>query len=85
MIARSEFLTWSQGQQPSVMCKALVHRYKAMLIEKDLAPATIDLRLAAVRRLAQEAADDGLLDASVASSSQRCMGFGCTVSVSGFG
>ena len=56
-----------------------------MLIEKDLAPATIDLRLAAVRRLAQEAADDGLLDASVASSSQRCMGFGCTVSVSGFG
>src|ERR1035438_10286101 len=55
--ALDEFLTWSQGQQPSVLCKALVHRYKAMLLEKELAPATINLRLAAVRRLAQEAAD----------------------------
>jgi hypothetical protein len=50
--ALDEFLTWSQGQQPPVMCKALVHRYKAMLIEKELAPATINQRLAAVRRLA---------------------------------
>ena len=72
--ALDEFLTWSQGQQPSVMCKALVHRYKAMLIEKDLAPATINLRLAAVRRLAQEAADNGLLDASVASSISKVHG-----------
>ena len=56
------------------MCKALVHRYKAMLIEKDLAPATINLRLAAVRRLAQEAADNGLLDASVASSISKVHG-----------
>ena len=37
------------------MCKALVQRYKAMLIDKELAPATINQRLAAVRRLAQEA------------------------------
>ena len=44
--ALDEFLTWSQGQQPSVLCKALVHRYKAMLLEKELAPATINLRLA---------------------------------------
>ena len=66
--ALDEFLTWSQGQQPSVFCKLLVHRYKAMLIEKELAPATINQRLAAVRRLAQEAADNGLLDTSVASA-----------------
>jgi site-specific recombinase XerD len=50
--ALDEFLTWSQGQQPPMLCKALVNRYKAMLIEKKLAPATINLRLAAVRRLA---------------------------------
>jgi hypothetical protein len=39
--ALDEFLTWSQGQQPPVMSKALVHRYKAMLIKKELAPATV--------------------------------------------
>src|ERR1039457_360977 len=42
--ALDEFLTWSQGQQPSELCKALVNRYKAMLFEKELAPATINLR-----------------------------------------
>src|SRR5450756_246101 len=72
--ALDEFLTWSQGQEPSVLCKALVHRYKAMLIEKELAPATINQRLAAVRRLAQEAADNGLLDASVASAISKVRG-----------
>jgi site-specific recombinase XerC len=75
--ALDEFLTWSQGQQPSVMSKALVHRYKAMLIEKELAelaPATINQRLAAVRRLAQEAGDNGLLDASVASAISKVHG-----------
>jgi integrase len=72
--ALDEFLTWSQGQQPSVLCKALVNRYKAMLIEKELAPATINQRLVAVRRLVQEAADNGLLDASVASAISKVHG-----------
>ncbi len=56
------------------MSKALVHRYKAMLLEKKLAPATINLRLAAVRRLAQEMADNGLLDAGVASGISKVHG-----------
>jgi integrase len=72
--ALDEFLTWSQGQQPPVLCKALVHRYKAMLIEKELAPATINLRLAAVRRLAQEMADNGRLDVSAASAISKVHG-----------
>ena len=72
--ALDEFLTWSQGQQPAVMSKALVHRYKAMLIEKELAPATINQRLAAVRRLSQEAGDNGLLDASVAAAILKVCG-----------
>jgi site-specific recombinase XerD len=72
--ALDEFLTWSQGQQPPVLCKALVHRYKAMLIEKEMAPATINQRLAAVRRLAQEAGDNGHLDASVASAIAKVRG-----------
>ena len=72
--ALDEFLTWSQGQQPSLLCKALVHRYKAMLLAKELAPATINQRLAAVRRLAQEAADNGLLEASLAASISKVRG-----------
>src|SRR5450759_1442435 len=72
--ALDEFLTWSQGQQPSELCKALVNRYKSMLFEKELAPATINLRLAAVRRLAQEAADNGLLGVGVASSISKVRG-----------
>ena len=72
--ALDEFLTWSQGQPTPVLCKALVHRYKAMLLEKELAPATINLRLAAVRRLAQEAADNGLVDGSVASAISKVHG-----------
>jgi hypothetical protein len=47
-----------------------------MLFEKELAPATINLRLAAVRRLAQEMADNGLLDASVASTISKVVDFG---------
>ena len=72
--ALDEFLTWSQGEQPSVMSKALVNSYKAMLLEKKLAPATINLRLAAVRRLAQEAADNGLLDVSIAAAISKVRG-----------
>jgi integrase len=45
-----------------------------MLFEKELAPATINLRLAAVRRLAQEAADNGLVDGSVASAISKVHG-----------
>ena len=33
--ALDELLTWSQGQQPSTLSKALVNRYKAMLIDKE--------------------------------------------------
>src|SRR5664279_1449923 len=72
--ALDELLTWSQGQQPSALSKALVNRYKAMLIDKELAPATINQRLAAVRRLAQEAADNGLIDGSVASTISKVHG-----------
>jgi site-specific recombinase XerD len=46
-----------------------------MLIEeKHLAPATINQRLAAVRRLTQEAADNGLVHASVAAAIPRVRG-----------
>ena len=45
-----------------------------MLIDKELAPATINQRLAAVRRLTVEAAGNGLLEPSVAAAISRVHG-----------
>jgi hypothetical protein len=49
--------------------KTVVLRYRIQLDAKHLAPATINLRLAAVRRLAYEAADVGLLSPDLAAGS----------------
>ena len=44
----------------------MVLRYRSHLESRQLAPGTINLRLGAVRRLAYEAADCGLLSADLA-------------------
>jgi len=44
----------------------VVLRYRSHLESRQLAPGTINLRLGAVRRLAYEAADCGLLSADLA-------------------
>src|SRR5262249_918786 len=46
--------------------KTVVTRYRLHLEERLLAPGTINVRLAAVRRLAYEAADTGLLSPDLA-------------------
>ena len=52
----------------------VVLRYRIQLEAKHLAPATINLRLAAVRRLAYEAADVGLLSPDLAAGIRRVKG-----------
>jgi site-specific recombinase XerD len=69
-----EFLTWARYQSPVGFSKMLVQQYKSMLLEKHLAPSTINQRLAAVRRLAFEAADNGLLDPNIAAAIGRVHG-----------
>ncbi len=64
--ALDEFFTWVQGK--GSFSKALVTAYKSWLEEKNLAPATINLRLAAVRKLAEEASDNGLLQGDIAAA-----------------
>jgi len=56
------FLSWYQDQGKQALNKAVVLEYRAMLEGKSLSPATINLRLCAVRRLAVEAIDNGLID-----------------------
>jgi len=52
----------------------VVLRYRSHLESRELAPGTINLRLGAVRRLAYEAADCGLLSADLAAGIRRVKG-----------
>lgn len=60
--ALADFLDWHADQGRPALSKALVQRYKVKLQGDGLAPSTINLRLAAIRKLAREAADNGLVD-----------------------
>jgi site-specific recombinase XerD len=74
--ALAEFLDWVelQGQGIGTFSKALVIAYKSWLEEKGLAPATINLRLAAVRKLAEEGSDNGFLPGEIAAAIGRVKG-----------
>src|ERR1039458_5433719 len=69
------FLGWFQSKKPSSgFCKATVQAYRASLIESGLSPASINIRMTAIRRLAWEAADNGVLVPEVASAISRVKG-----------
>src|SRR5215831_12931723 len=59
--AIEDFVTWYRSEPRLAFSKTVVLRYRLELDARQLAPATINLRLAAMRRLAYEAADTGLL------------------------
>jgi site-specific recombinase XerD len=65
--ALTDFLEWWRGQaeRPS-FDRATVQRYRTHLESLALAPASINQKLSAVRKLAREAAYSGLLEVSVA-------------------
>jgi site-specific recombinase XerD len=65
--ALDEFLAWYQREQPaSGLSKATVQRYRAAAEARGLAASTVNVRLAALRKLATEAADSGLLNGEIA-------------------
>src|SRR5438093_7552750 len=59
--AIDEFIAWYCSESRLSFNKTLVTRYRIHLESRQLAPGTINVRLASVRRLAYEAADSGLL------------------------
>ena len=69
-----EFIDWYCSEPRLAFNKTVVTRYRIALEQKPYAPATISLRLAAVRRLAYEAADCGLLSADLAAGIRRVRG-----------
>lgn len=72
--AIDEFVAWYCSEPRLSFCKTVVNRFRAHLEERHLAPATVNLRLAAVRRLAYEAADSGLLSPELAAGIRRVKG-----------
>jgi len=69
-----EFTDWYCSEPRLAFNKTVVTRYRISLEQRHYAPAAINLRLAAVRRLAYEAADCGLLSPDLAAGIRRVKG-----------
>jgi site-specific recombinase XerD len=72
--AIDEFIHWYCSEPRLSFNKTVVTRYRIHLETRQLAAGTINGRLAAVRRLAYEAADAGLLSPELAAGIRRVKG-----------
>jgi site-specific recombinase XerD len=72
--AIDEFVEWYCSEPRLAFNRTVVLRYRFHMEERDLAPGTINVRMAAVRRLANEAADSGLLSPELAAGIHRVKG-----------
>src|SRR3954471_5653088 len=69
-----EFVAWYCSEPRLAFNRTVVLRYRIHIEQRKYAPATINLRLAAVRRIAYEAADAGLLSPELAAGIRRVKG-----------
>jgi site-specific recombinase XerD len=69
-----EFVAWYCSEPRLAFNRTVVLRYRIHLEQQHYAPTTINLRLAAVRRVAYEAADAGLLSPELAAGIRRVKG-----------
>jgi integrase len=72
--AIEDFITWYCSEPRLAFGRTVVLRYRYELESCRLAPATINLRLAAVRRLTYEASDNGLLNPGLVAGIRRVKG-----------
>jgi len=72
--AIDEFIEWYCSEPRLSFSKTVVLRYRMYLESRKLAPGTVNLRLGAVRRLAYEASDCGLLSPDLAAGIRRVKG-----------
>ena len=63
-----EFIDWYCSEPRLAFNRTVVTRYRIALEQHPYAPSTINLRLAAIRRLAYEASDCGLLSPDLAAA-----------------
>jgi integrase len=64
--ALKDFVAWYSAEARPPFSRAVVQQYRSLLEAAGLAPTSINLRLSAIRKLAAEAAENGLLDRSAA-------------------
>src|SRR4051794_16738656 len=69
-----EFVAWYCSEPRLAFNRSVVLRYRIHLEQRGYAPATINPRLAAVRRVAYEAADAGVLSPELAAGIRRVKG-----------
>ena len=72
--AIDEFIGWYCSEPRLSFNRTVVLRYRFFLEQKNLAASTINVRPAAVRRLAYEASDSGLLSPDLAAGIRRVKG-----------
>ena len=72
--AIEEFIGWYCSEPQLSFSETVVLRYRIHLESRHLAPGTINLRLGAVRRLAYEASDCGLLSPDLTAGTRRVKG-----------
>jgi len=72
--AIDQFITWHCSEPRLAFNRIVVVRYRIYLESRHLAANTINQQLAAVRRLAHEAADSGLLSPELAAGISRVRG-----------
>lgn len=72
--AITDFVDWYCSEPRLAFNRTVVLRYRIYLEQKQCAATTINLRLAAVRRVAFEAADSGLLSPELAAGIRRVKG-----------
>lgn len=71
--ALDDFLVWV-GESEQSFTRAAVHEYRTHLINRQLAPASVNVHIAAIRKLALEASENRLLDPVVAGAIARVKG-----------
>lgn len=72
--ALEDFFLWHRGAGRPRLDKATVQRYAATLRDAGMAASSVNQRLSAIRRLATEAEDNGLLDPQVANGIRAVKG-----------
>src|SRR5438105_582902 len=72
--ALDDFFAWRAEQGRPAFTRAAVQAHRAVLQSKGYSPSTINQRLAAVKKLAREAAANGWLDAETATAIDQAAG-----------
>jgi site-specific recombinase XerD len=72
--ALDHFHVWAAANSPEGFTKGTVQRYRLALEQEGLAPSSINIRLSAIRKLANEAADNGVFAPELAAAIGRVKG-----------